>query len=108
MAVTALKKAGYRVLELNYRCKLGEIDIVARDSDVLVFVEVKARRSGRFGGPKDAVTATKKRKVSMVALEYLKRHGQTDQKARFDVVAIHLRSPRPDIEIIRNAFDLAY
>lgn len=108
MAVAALKRAGYQVLELNYRCKLGEIDIVARDSDAIVFVEVKARRSGRFGSPKAAVTATKKRKVSMVALEYLKRHGQIDQKARFDVVAIQLHASRPDIEIIRNAFDLAY
>jgi putative endonuclease len=108
IAVEALKKAGYKILELNYRCKLGEIDIIAKESGALVFVEVKARRSDRFGNPKAAVTLQKRRKVSMVALEYLKRNGHTDQKARFDVVAIRLRVSRPEIEIIRNAFDLAY
>ena len=108
VAVKALKEAGYKILELNYRCKLGEIDIVARERGVLVFVEVKARRSDRFGDPKTAVTPKKQRKVSMVALEYLKHNGGSDEKARFDVVAIKLRSPQPDVEIVRNAFDLAY
>jgi putative endonuclease len=108
IAVTALKRAGYKILEVNYRCKLGEIDIIAEESGALVFVEVKARRSDRFGNPKTAVTRQKRRKVSMVALEYLKRNGYRDQKARFDVVAIRLRASRPEIEIIPNAFDLAY
>ena len=108
VAVKALKKAGYKIVDLNYRCKLGEIDVIAREGGALVFVEVKARRSDRFGDPKTAVTLKKQRKVSMVALEYLKHKGTSNEKARFDVVAVKLRSSQPDVEIIRNAFDLAY
>lgn len=108
LAVKALKKKGYKILEKNYRCKLGEIDIIAKDRGVLVFVEVKARRTDRFGDPKLAVTPQKQRKISMVALEYLKKTGQIEKRARFDVVAIRLLPGQPDIEIIKNAFELAY
>jgi len=108
LAVKALKEKGYRILEKNYRCKLGEIDIIAKDDGVLAFVEVKARRTDRFGDPKLAVTPRKQRKISMVALEYLKKTGQIGERARFDVVAIRLWPGRPNIEIIKNAFELAY
>jgi len=108
LAVKALKKRGYHIVALNHRCKLGEIDIIAKDGDSLAFVEVKTRRTGRFGEPKMAVTADKQRKISMVALDYLKETGQTNEKARFDVVAIRLSQGGPKIEIIKNAFDLAY
>lgn len=103
-----LKKNGYKLLERNYRTSLGEIDIIARHKKVIVFIEVKARRTASFGHPKLAVTAQKQRKISMVALQYLKETGQSDAKARFDVVSI-LPSPEgPRIELIRNAFELAY
>ncbi len=108
LAVEALKKEGYKILEVNHRSKLGEIDIIARQDGVLAFVEVKARRTDRFGAPKLAVTPKKQRKISMVALEYLKETGQMDEKARFDVVAVRLSPGRQAVEIIRNAFDLAY
>jgi len=108
LAVRFLKKDGYKIIEQNYRCKLGEIDIIARDGRVLAFIEVKARRTGEFGGPKWAVTPKKQRKISMVALEYLKKTKQMQERARFDVVAIRLLPDRPDVEIIKNAFDLAY
>ena len=108
IAVRFLKKKGYEIIEQNYRCKLGEIDIIARDGRVLAFVEVKARRTGDFGGPKWAVTPRKQRKISMVALKYLKETEQMEKKARFDVVAIRLLPGDPDVEIIKNAFDLAY
>ena len=108
LAVKCLKKNGYKIIERNYRCQLGEIDIIARDGRVLAFVEVKARRTDAFGGPKWAVTPQKQRKVSMVALQYLKETEQMEQPARFDVVAIRLLSDDPDIEIIKNAFELAY
>ena len=108
LAVKALKKKGYKILEKNYRCKLGEIDVIARDGGVLAFIEVKARRTDRFGDPKLAITAQKQRKISMVALEYLKKTGQIEKGARFDVVAIRLLPGQPDIEIIKNAFELAY
>jgi len=108
LAVKFLKKNGYKIIQQNYRCKLGEIDIIARDGRVLAFIEVKARRTDHFGGPKWAVTPRKQRKISMVALEYLKETEQMGSKARFDVVAIRLLPGDPDVEIIKNAFDLAY
>lgn len=108
LAVTFLRKNGYVIVEQNYRCALGEIDVIARDRGVLVFVEVKARRTERYGGPKWAVTPQKKRKISMVALEYLKKTGQMDTDARFDVVAIRLFPDQAGVEIIKNAFELAY
>lgn len=108
IAVKFLKKNGYQIIEQNYRCKLGEIDIIARDGRVLAFIEVKARRTGDFGGPKWAVTPRKQRKISMVALKYLKETEQMEKKARFDVVAIRLLPGDPDVEIIKNAFELAY
>ena len=108
IAVKFLKKNGYKIIERNYRCKLGEIDIIAQDNRVLAFIEVKARRTDDFGGPKWAVTPRKQRKISMVALNYLKETEQMAKKARFDVVAIRLLPEAPDVEIIKNAFELAY
>ncbi len=108
IAVKFLKKNGYKIIERNYRCKLGEIDIIAQDNRVLAFIEVKARRTDEFGGPKWAVTPRKQRKISMVALKYLKETEQMGKKARFDVVAIRLLPDAPDVEIIKNAFELAY
>lgn len=108
IAIKHLKRHGYKILEQNYRTKLGEIDIIAKDRESLVFVEVKARKSGRFGNPKWAVTLKKQRKISMVALYYLKVTRQSNAKARFDVVAISSAKESPQIEIIKNAFELAY
>ena len=108
MAVRRMKRLGYRILEQNYRNSLGEIDIIAKDRDTLVFVEVKTRSSLRFGSPKRAVTPQKQRKISMVALAYLKQTGQMDVKARFDVVSVSTENRRPEIEIVKNAFDIAY
>jgi putative endonuclease len=108
IAVRFLRQRGYRILEQNYRTVLGEIDIIAKDRDTLVFVEVKARKSGRFGNPKAAVTVRKQRKISMVALHYLKSTAQSRVKARFDVVAIRSADAVPKIELVKNAFELAY
>jgi putative endonuclease len=108
LAVRHLKKSGYRILERNYRNELGEIDIIAKEKGVLVFVEVKAGRTPFYGNPKWAVTPKKQRKISMVALYYLKTTKQTHVKARFDVVALSLTKENPRIEIIKNAFELAY
>ncbi|MFC1825832.1 YraN family protein [Thermodesulfobacteriota bacterium] len=108
LAVRHLKKNGYKILQQNYRTKLGEIDIIAKDKQTLVFVEVKARKSGHFGNPKLAVTPKKQRKISMVALYYLKFTKQQNIKARFDVVTISFLQNNPHVEIIKNAFELAY
>jgi putative endonuclease len=108
LAVRYLKKNGYKILEQNYRNKLGEIDIIAKEKGTLVFVEVKARKTHVFGNPKWAVTPKKQRKISMVALYYLKATKQIHVKARFDVVALSLAEDNSQIEIIKNAFELAY
>ena len=108
VAISFLKKNGYRILEQNYRNIFGEIDIVAMDGNTIVFVEVKARRSKQFGNPKYSVTYKKKRKISMVALDYLKKKSRMNQRARFDVISISTYSEGPQVEIVKNAFELAY
>jgi putative endonuclease len=108
LAFELLKKKGYKILERNFKSPLGEIDIVAREGKTLTFVEVKTRLSSDFGTAKWAVGPKKQRKLSMVALDYLKRHSLPDQAARFDVVAIDLGQGQEKIELFRNAFDLAF
>jgi len=108
LAIRHLKKNGYQILEQNYRNRLGEIDIIARENSTLVFVEVKSRKSTRYGSPKLAVTACKQRRISLVALAYLKSTGQTRSRARFDVVTVTAGRDAPRIEIIKNAFELAH
>ncbi|MFO7839971.1 MAG: YraN family protein [Desulfosalsimonadaceae bacterium] len=108
LALKYLLKRGYKLLESNYRNRIGEIDIIARDGDTLVFVEVKTRRSERYGSPRLAVTPHKQKKISRTALAYLKYTGQMDCKARFDVVFVKTGGTRPEIELIQNAFPLCY
>lgn len=108
LAFKLLKKKGYRILERNYKSPLGEIDIIAREGKTLVFVEVKTRSTADFGTAKWAVDSRKQRKVSMVALDYLKRRSLLEHPARFDVVAIDFDQEREKIELFQNAFDLAY
>jgi putative endonuclease len=108
LAAAHLRKQGYRILERNFRNAVGEIDIIAREAETIVFVEVKTRRSDRFGPPAAALTPRKIRQMSMVALSYLKRTGRQDAKARFDVVAVKQSPAGYSIELIQNAFELAY
>lgn len=84
-AVSHLKRRGMRILRRNYRTKHGEVDAIARDGDVVVFVEVKARRRG---DPAEAVTPEKQRRLTLAALHFLKRHGLLEHRCRFDVVAV--------------------
>ena len=108
VAVRYLKKQGYKIIEQNYRSKVGEIDIIAREKRTLVFVEVKIRSSRSFGSPKWAVTPKKQKTISMAALYYLKITEQTHADARFDVVSILVEGEDTQVELVRNAFDLAY
>lgn len=108
-AAAYLQGLGYKIIERNFRTRRGEIDIIARHEGSLVFIEVKTRRTQRFGDAKWALTAAKQKKISMVALEYLKKnHGTTRIKARFDVVTIQETAGQPMVEVIPNAFELAY
>jgi len=106
LALRFLKKRGYRIIEQNYVCKMGEMDLIAKEKDTLVFIEVKTRTSMDFGPPQLAVTEFKQRQLSKVALNFLKEKKIEDVKARFDVVAILLTPGREEIELIRDAFDL--
>jgi putative endonuclease len=108
LARERLKDLGYRILKTNYRCSLGEVDLVARDGDVLVFVEIKTRKSESLGQIKEVVNRRKQAQLSKVALAYLKSNNLWGSKARFDVVAIRLIGGKKEIEIIKNAFELAY
>ena len=105
-AAAHLKARGYQILEQNYRSGRGEIDLVAQDGDCIVFVEVKTRRSLKFGTPQAAVTTQKQRQISKIAMRYLQAHNRFDAPCRFDVIAIHL-SPQLELlklEQIENAF----
>ena len=88
MAANALCERGYRMVEHNFRCRYGEIDLIAEEKDDLVFVEVKTRRGTAFGRPEEAVTLTKRRKLVKVASYYLDLHNAGDRSWRIDVVAI--------------------
>lgn len=105
LAVGYLENKGYTIVERNYRLRIGEIDIIARDGEFLVFVEVKTRRSSRFGSPFDAVDFRKQQQVSRVALAFMTRHGCGEMAIRFDVIGVHLEKQSPRIELIKNAFE---
>ncbi len=105
LAVRYLKKKGYKVIERNYRCQWGEIDLIARQGDTLVFVEIKARTSSDFGLPQDAVDRFKQEKLVQVARAYMAEHRlQETIPARFDVVAVQLTPSGPEMELIKDAF----
>ena len=108
LALLHLKHLGYRIVCRNYRCPLGEIDIIAQHQDVLVFVEVKSRRSQAFGSPKHAITPAKQHKLSQVAWHYLQKHDLTETKARFDVVTVSGTKSAPIFEVIENAFESTF
>ncbi len=105
-AVSFLKDNGYKILLKNYKNKLGEIDIIASDKDTICFIEVKTRRSDRFGLPVEAISAFKQRQISKVALLFLKERKLLDKKARFDVVSVLYLKDTPQLGLIKNAFEL--
>ena len=87
-AARHLERRGCRILEANVRCRLGEIDLVALDKGVVVFVEVKSNRGGRYGAPEEMVTPAKQRRLARLAVWYLQRRSWLGCPARFDVVAV--------------------
>ena len=105
LACQELENRGYSVLARRYRVRSGELDIVARDGETLVFVEVKARASHAFGTAAEAVTPAKQRRLMRLATEYMMRERLQECPCRFDVVSIHFDAGAPEIEIIQNAFD---
>jgi putative endonuclease len=105
LAVKYLKKKGYKIIERNYRCQWGEIDLIARDGKTLIFVEIKSRSSSDFGLPQDAVDRFKQEKLIQAAKAYMaEHHVQETIPARFDVVAVQLTPSGPEMELIKDAF----
>ena len=108
LAFKEIKRLGYKKILRNYRCPLGEVDLVAIDGDTLVFIEVKTRKGRSLSYAKEAVNAKKRRQLSKVALFYMKTNNLNGVRARFDVVAVSLAGGEQQVELIRNAFELAY
>jgi putative endonuclease len=107
LAVAELEQRGYAILDRRYRTKRGEIDIVARDGDTIVFVEVKARVTAEFGTAAQAVTDLKRRRLVTMATEYLSRRRLHGHPCRFDVVAIDGPPGQCVVTVIKAAFGVA-
>ncbi len=105
LAIKFLRKKGYRIIHKNYRTPIGEIDIIAKDEGTLVFIEVKTRESIEYGLPFEAVNKVKRKKISDVALLYLKRLKEIPP-CRFDIVSIHYEKGKPEFEVIKDAFEI--
>ena len=106
-AAKYLRRKGYKIVAHGNRLRPGELDLVAVDNRTVVFVEVKTRRSDQYGNPAEAVDLQKQRRLTRLAVTYLKRHGLLEYPARFDVVAVTWPEDRrrPVIEHFENAFE---
>lgn len=101
VAAALLEQQGYQILRMNYRCKTGEVDLIARHGEYLVFVEVKYRKNNQSGSPEEAVTLAKQKRISKVCAWYLREnHLSLDTPCRFDVVAVSQK----EVRIYQNAF----
>lgn len=105
-AVKFLRRNGYRILYRNWRCRLGEIDIIAQEKDFLVFIEIKTRRSLLFGPGYSSVNAVKRSKLITLAQAFLKKCGLDDKPCRIDIVSLDVdENNKPtDINLIKDAF----
>jgi putative endonuclease len=106
LAVVLLRNHHYKIIARNYRTRLGEIDIIAKDKDCICFIEVKTRSSYSRGLPVESISFSKQRQIARVALGYLKEHRLLNQKARFDVVSVDYNQVEPKVELLKNAFEL--
>ncbi|MFH1662740.1 MAG: YraN family protein [Chloroflexota bacterium] len=102
-----LIKRGFRILDANYRCTEGEIDIISQYKDCLVFTEVRTKTSQQFGSPEESITYTKKRRLITTAQHYLQNHGNQLPLCRIDFIAVELdgKGKLSRIELIENAVD---
>jgi len=103
-AARHMASKGYRIIEMNYRCRFGEIDIIARNGDTLVFCEVKARNSRTFGSPLEGITGAKIKRIRKTAEYYLMTKKLKNTDCRFDAVTVDRSGSGTVIEIIPNAF----
>lgn len=104
-AAEYLLDSGIKILDRNFRCPLGEIDLIAKDGKTIVFVEVRSRQLDGLCSPEESITLTKRRRLTRTALWYLKQQGLQSSHTRFDVVAVRWSDDLPDINWIVNAFE---
>jgi putative endonuclease len=105
LAAQFLAKRGVRVIAQNFRCPLGEIDLIGRDGETLVFVEVRSRAGKAYGLPQESVTRAKQRRLTRLAQWYILKNHLERQPARFDVVAVTWGEGEPELTWIANAFE---
>src|SRR3989304_3470979 len=106
MVLKALEREGTRIMRKNFRCKQGEIDIIAEKKGVVCFIEVKARSSESFGLPEEAVTIWKQRRLLAAAYVYLEKKKIKSKDLRFDIVSVDLNNE--NARILKNAFEVNY
>lgn len=105
LAAQYLEKQGLTILERNYQCRLGEIDIIAKNSEFVIFIEVKYRKNNRYGEPFAFVDTKKQRRLIMTALHYNQCKGLNEKHPmRFDVISIQAQNTQFDIQWLKNAF----
>ncbi len=103
-AIKYLERRGYKILMKNYRCRLGEIDVIATEGDTLVFVEVKTRGGDEFGSGVESVDARKQRRIIAVSEVYMSENNLPDKAVRYDVVSIGREGSELSVELIKDAF----
>ena len=106
VAAETLRKKGYRILARRFRCRLGELDLVAELGGVVVFVEVKCRTGERYGPPSSSVTPVKRERMARVARYFLARNRTGDERCRFDVIEVVLGDREPVVAHLEDAFRL--
>jgi putative endonuclease len=106
LAGAELERLGYVILARRHRTRFGEIDLIARDGETTVFVEVKTRDGRAFGSGAESVAPWKQRRLARMAVDYAARHGLMDAPCRLDVVEVDVGPGGPRIEVYRNAFDV--
>lgn len=106
LAYSFLRREGYKILEKNYKTRLGEIDIIGEDEGSVVFIEIRSANTERFGSLEHTINKKKQDRITKTALSYIKRYGLEDKDCRFDVVCIEsVDSVSPRINLIRDAFE---
>ena len=104
-AAELLRKAGYRIVARNHRCRRGEVDVIAEKGELLVFVEVRTRATAAFGGPEETVDLRKQRRVIAAARDFLAQRRGPAKAARFDVIAVVDAPGGPSLTHFENAFE---
>jgi len=104
LAARYLQKNGYKIITKNYSCRQGEIDIIAQEKDILVFVEVRSKQNQRHGLPIETIDKNKQMKIRKAAANYLYHQGKNDCYCRFDVVAVLWENNTSQISLYRDAF----